>query len=242
MTVDSGDSCAPDGARGRPRHPALDGEPRASRAQRVRSVGLRAVRMELRVYESLWRMVARRPKIAPGATGFRYHGPVLTILIVFIALSTLEIPIVDLIVNRWPPVRIGFLILGIWGVTWMLGLLFAYFTRPHTVGPDGIRVREGMEIDLHVPWDDFASIEIMPTRVESVPGQRKPSRVFEEDGERICAIRIGSETNIEVRFERPLVLSLPGMSPRGGEHEVDALRFWADDPKALLAEVRAQLS
>lgn len=221
------------------RHPSTELEP--SRTRRSAAFAKRALLMELRVYESVWRMIARRPKIAPGAVGFRYHGQVQTILIVFIALSALEIPIVDLIVKRWPPVRIGFLILGIWGVTWMLGLLFAYFTRPHTVGPDGIRVREGMEIDLHVPWEDFASIELKSTRVENEPGKPKIGRVVDEDGDRVCAIRIGSQTNIEVRFEHPLTVRLPGLAPKGGEHRVDAMRFWADEPKELLAAVREHL-
>ena len=57
-----------------------------------------------------------------GASGFAYHSPVLTILMIFIVLSAIEIPIIDLIVHPWPWVRIPLLILGIWGVTWMIGL------------------------------------------------------------------------------------------------------------------------
>lgn len=209
---------------------------RPSRVRRGLDLAVRAVRMELRVYESLWRVVAQRPKIVAAGHGFGYHRPVLTILLVFLALSALEIPIVDLIVRRWPPVRIGFLILGIWGVTWMVGLLCAYFTRPHTVGPDGIRVREGLELDIPVTWDDFASIEVRRTTIDG-----KLGRVFDDDGERVCAIKVGSETNLEIRFEQPVVVRLPGLGPKGGEHTVDALRFWVDDPKALMAEVRAQL-
>jgi hypothetical protein len=86
------------------RHPV----PEATRRQRISSLAVRAVRIELRVYESLWRAAVRRPSIAAGARGFGYHRPVLTILLVFIGLSALEIPIVDLIVHRWTPVRIGF--------------------------------------------------------------------------------------------------------------------------------------
>lgn len=225
-----------------PRQPAAHTDRNASRSRRAADFAKRAVLMELRVYESVFRMIARRPKIPPGATGFRYHGQVLAILLVFIGLSALEIPIVDLIVRRWTPVRIGFLILGIWGVTWMLGLLFAYFTRPHTVGPDGIRVREGMEIDLHIPWDEVASVRLNATRLEVEPGEPKPGRVFDEDGARICAIRIGSQTNLELRFGRPLAIRLPGVAPKGGAHHVDALRFWADDPDAVLSAVRARLT
>jgi hypothetical protein len=214
------------------RHPV----PQATRRQRISSLAVRAVRIELRVYESLWRAAVRRPSIAAGARGFGYHRPVLTILLVFIGLSALEIPIVDLIVHRWTPVRIGFLALGIWGVTWMLGLLCAYFTRPHTVGPDGIRVREGLELELPVTWDDFASLELRPTTIEG-----KPGRVFDDGDDRVCAVKVGSQTNLEIRFERPTKLRLPGLAPKGGAHTVTVLRFWADDPRALLDAVRAQL-
>jgi hypothetical protein len=116
----------------------------------------------------------------------------------------------------------------------MAGLLCAYFTRPHTVGPDGIQVREGLELDIPVAWHDFASIEIRRLATEG-------PRVFDEDGERVCAIKVGNETNLEIRFERPVVVQLPGRRPKGGAHTVDVLRFWADDPKALMAQVGAHL-
>lgn len=208
---------------------------------RLRDLLRRALLMELRVYESLARFVGRRPKIAEGAEGFRYHRPVLTILIVFIVLSGVEIPIIDFIVHRWTPIRVGFLILGIWGLTWMFGLLCAYLTRPHTVGPEGIRVREGLETDLLVPWDDFASIRPHHTVAPTGDPQDKPRRVFEEDGEPVCAIRIGNETNLEIALEGPTRIVLPGRPPRGGAHEVTRIRFWADAPEDVLGAVRRQL-
>ncbi len=139
---------------------------------RLADLALRALRVEVRIYESLWRAIARRPSIPRGAQGFRYHRPVLTILVIFIVLSAIEIPILDLVVHRWLPLRIVFLVLGIWGLTWMLGLLCAYLTRPHTVGPEA---------------------------------------------------------------------RVPGLPPKGGEHEVTLLRFWADEPEALLEAVRDRL-
>lgn len=197
--------------------------------------------MELRIYESLWRVVSRRPKIAAGARGFHYHRPILTVLIIFIALSAIEIPILDLIVHRWAPVRITVLILGIWGLTWMLGLLCAYLTRPHTVGPEGIRVREGLETDIPVSWEDFASIRVHTTVAPSGDPENKPQRIFEEGEDRVCALRIGDETNLEIRLEGPTAVRLPGRPPKGGEHEVTLLRFWADEPEDVLEAVRRQL-
>lgn len=201
----------------------------------------RAARVELRIYESLWRAIAHRPRIAEHARGFRYHRPVLTVFIIFIVLSAVEIPIVDAIVHRWPPIRISFLIIGIWGLTWMIGVLCAYLTRPHTVGSEGIRVREGLELDIPVSWDDLASIRMHTTSSDPNDPKNKPKRVFEEDGERICAIRIGNETNLEIAFERPTILRLPGLPPKGGPHEVTMLRFLADDPQGVLDDARRQL-
>ena len=59
-------------------------------------------------------------------------------MIVFIAVSAVELMAVDLIVRRWPSVRIPLLVLSIWGLVWMLGFLFGMLTRPHAVGPEGI--------------------------------------------------------------------------------------------------------
>ncbi|HEX6364782.1 MAG TPA: hypothetical protein VF000_01425, partial [Agromyces sp.] len=104
---------------------SVDTRREASVWRRVGGFLKRALRLELSIYASIGRFVARRPAIPRGARGFSYHKPVLTVLIIFIVLSAVEIPIVDLIVHRWPAVRIPFLILGIWGVTWMFGLLCA---------------------------------------------------------------------------------------------------------------------
>ncbi|MBO1902618.1 hypothetical protein J4H92_11730 [Leucobacter weissii] len=206
----------------------------ASFGARLRDLARRALLMELRVYESLWRAIARRPKLAAGSMGFRYHRPVLTALIVFLVLSAVEIPIIDMIVHRWVPVRIGFLILGIWGLTWMVGLLCAYLTRPHAVGAEGIRVREGLELDLLAPWREVAEIRAHRTSRDPSDPDRERGRVFDEDGSRVCAIRIGNETNLEIVFERPFEAHLPGLPPKGGPQPIDRLRFWADDPDGLL--------
>ena len=215
----------------------------SARRHVITDLAVRAARMELRIYESLWRAVARRPKIDAGATGFAYHRPVLTILIIFMAVSAVEIPIIDAVVHRWTPVRIAFLVLGIWGLTWMIGLLCAYFTRPHTVGDDGIIVREGLEIEIPVSWEEFGAIRYAPLTQESIDptSTDKPGRVFQYEGERVGAIWVGSETNLAIEFEAPLEVDLPGRPPKGGGHAVDVLRFWADDPEALLAEVRRRL-
>lgn len=82
--------------------------------RRVAHLGRRAWRLEIHGYQSAYRLLFRRPRVPAGATGFSNHQPVLPILIVFIALSVVELVVVDVIVQRWPSVRLPLLVLGIW--------------------------------------------------------------------------------------------------------------------------------
>jgi len=184
---------------------------------------------ELRVYSSIARAIARRPAVPKGGTGVGYHRPVLTVLFIFIGLSAVEIPILDLIFHQWPAARITLLILGIWGVTWMVGLLCAMIMRPHSVGPDGIRVRSGLELDVPVGWADIASIAI-DRRIDEPKQPRVTGSEYAE--------RMQDETNIVIELERPVAIRLPGLAPKGGTHQVDRIRLWADDPRALLDAAR----
>ncbi|MGH3688884.1 MAG: hypothetical protein ACRDT7_01895 [Microbacterium sp.] len=218
----------------RPTSPALQPP---SRAARILSMLRRALHAEVRVYSSIGRAIARRPAVPAGGTGIGYHRPILTVLIVFIVLSAVEIPILDLIVHPWPAVRIPVLILGIWGLTWMVGLLCAMLLRPHAVAPDGIHVRSGLEIDVFVPWEQIASIAIS-RRVD----QPKQPRVTASDEGAEYAERMQDETNIDIELEQPVLIRLPGLAPRGGEHRVTRIRLWADEPRALLEAARPFLS
>lgn len=195
-------------------------------------IARRAWTMELGIYQSLYRFIFRRPRVPSGAVGFTYHRQVWTILMIFIGLSAFEIPILDLIVHRWPVVRIAILALGIWGLTWMIGLALGFVTRPHAVGPAGIRVRNGAETDLPLDWDDVESVRLAPQTDEA----RAPRVTVDEEGLRTLWMRMQNETNIEVALERPLTLRLPS-----GPETVDRVRFWVDEPKDFLAEVRRHI-
>ncbi|MET0932289.1 MAG: hypothetical protein ABWX56_01135, partial [Mycetocola sp.] len=130
--------------------------------QRFASLARRAWAMEVGIWQSLYRFVFRRPRVPTGAVGFSYHGQVWAILMIFIGLSAIEIPIIDLVVHPWPAVRIPLLVAGIWGLTWMIGLALGFITRPHAVGPAGIRVRSGAETDIGLAWDDVESVALSP--------------------------------------------------------------------------------
>lgn len=198
--------------------------------ERIGRAAKAAWRAESGVWLSLGRFLLRRPRVPAGASAFTYHSPVLTILVIFIVLSAIEIPILDLIVYRWPWVRIAVLVLGIWGLTWMIGLLLGFVTRPHAVGPAGIRARHGADIDVELPWAAVLSVE----RAKDVA--ERAARVRAEQHGRTLALRMQNETNILIVLERPVMARLGGT-----RHEIDAVRLWADDPKGFLTAVRTHI-
>ena len=200
---------------------------------RIRSLAVRAVRLELHMYASIGRAIARRPAVPAGAKGFRYDSTVLLLLGVIAVVSAVEVVALDLILRRWPPVRIPFLVLGIWGTVFGVGLFCAHVMRPHTVGPQGIRIRDGFDLDLGLDWAVIHSL-----RPKRRTYDTKPSRVIESDGSQLLVVPVSSETNVEITFEEPTTVRLPGHPPKGGDRTISGARLWVDDPKGFLTEVK----
>ncbi|WP_239065609.1 hypothetical protein [Microbacterium hibisci] len=203
---------------------------RLSPLGQVRRIARIAWRAEVGIWQSLYRWIFRRPRVPAGASGFAYHAPVFTILMIFIVLSAVEIPIIDLIAHPWPWVRIPLLVLGIWGLTWMIGLALSYVTRPHAVGPAGIRARLGADIDVDLPWDVVASVERSRDVAEKAP------KIREEAHGTTLSLRMANETNLLVALEKPVAVKLSGATV-----EIDAVRLWADDVDGFLDAVRTHI-
>jgi hypothetical protein len=187
----------------------------------------RVTAYEKAMWRGLYRWIARRPvELAPGDVAFGHAGPVKPIFAVFIVLSALEIPIFDLVISRlvpWPAVRYIALAAGAYGLVWMIGLLGALLTNPHVVGDAGIRVRNGTSVDVTIPWDAVASVR---HRYRSLPSSRA---IQAEDG--VLSLGTGGQTSVEVTLREPLTLPVH-------DDPVSEVRFYADDPKALVARTR----
>ncbi|MDO8383884.1 MAG: ATP-binding cassette domain-containing protein [Microbacterium sp.] len=207
--------------------PAPQPEPGRAKALFARGAGIEKI-----IYAAIGRAITRRPWKARDAHGFHYHSQSLTVLFIFIVLSAVEIVIIDLIVHQWLWLRIPLLIIGIWGLVWMTGLLCAHFMRPHTVGSEGIRIRDGLDMDAHVTWDDVYSVALHNRTYEP----KTPSIIDDQDG-RSLVMNITDHTNIEIVLERPTTITLPGLPPKGGEQVVDRVYLWTDQPKEFLAAV-----
>lgn len=201
---------------------------RRAAGQWVGYLARRAWFMEVRGYLAIWRFVARRPRVPDDARGFEYHQPVLPVLVVFVVVSAIEVAIVDVVVQRWPTIRIPLLVLGLWGLVWMVGLLCGMLTRPHVVAAEGIRARYGPEVDIALDWADIASVE----RRDRQRRGKEPALTRDADGA-TYHLRISDRTNIDITLDGPTQIVLP----RGVE-TVKTVAIWVDDPRGFLDEVR----
>lgn len=216
---------------------ARDAEPRRlgpnlRGADRLRHGIRRGTAMEAAGWRSIGRAISGRPRVPRGASGFTYDRPVRTILIVFLVLSAVETPIIDLLVHGIPWLRWPLMALGVWGVLTMLGMLLGYLTRPHAVGPDGIRVRHGGEVDIDLPWDVIASVR---RRRHSLSGAPQLSLTGSGDEQALNHV-IQDHAEIEITLERPTLLQLPQ-----GDVTVSTVRISVDDPAGFLDAVRTHI-
>jgi hypothetical protein len=200
----------------------------------VTVVGLlrKAVAFEVGMWRSLWRWVRRRPDVPAGADAFPYASAVTPVLWTFVVLSAIEIPLVDWLLP-WQSARIALLVVGVYGLLWMIGLLASMKVYPHSVGDVGLRVRSGSSIDVSVPWEEIAAVRV---RRRSVEGSR--TVVVEEGERRAVSVTVMSSTQVDVELRTPLVLPLARTHGR----PVTELRLAADDPAALVRRLRAGLA
>jgi hypothetical protein len=190
------------------------------------------VSLEIRMWASLFRWILRRPVCEPGATPFGYTRRVTPVVGVFIGLSAIEIPILDLVLP-WATVRVIADIIGGYGLVWMIGLMATLRVNPHVVGESGLRVRAGNGLDVTIPWDHIRAVQVNPRTVQ---GRDMPiERVDDED---ILSVSALKETNVDVAFRHRTILELP----KGDSEPLGGLRIAADEPAAMVAAISPYLA
>ncbi len=191
------------------------------------------VRLEIGIWRSLFLLAARRvPGRGPGVQTFPYAREVSPLLGAFIFVSALELVVVHLILP-WATIRTVLLVLSIWGLVWMIGFLASMRVFPHLLDERGLRLRYGTSVDVRVPWEAIASVTASR---RSLTSGRSVQLLGTDDGQAV-AVAVLKRTRVDVVLDGPTTLELPD-----GPAEVTAVRFDADDPKAVVAAVRDRLA
>lgn len=202
--------------------------------RRLPGLLLDALLYELSLYPSLARWLARRPDLPPGATSIGYSRLVAPMLWLWIFGSFAEVVAVEVVLRHvdkpWAAAaRVPLLVLGMWGVVWMLGMLASYRVRPHLLTDTELRARSGARTWLLLPLDAVGSTRAVE---HEVPGVIRSLHV---EGD-LVLVGAGSRTNLELVLTRPTTVSTSK-----GEATVTRVAIWVDEPRDVAAQLRPML-
>jgi hypothetical protein len=199
----------------------------------IADLARKAIALEINIWRSLYRWITRRrPGLEDGGEAFGYASAVTPILWAFIILSAIEIPVFHLLVP-WPTVRLIGLIIGAYGLVWMIGLLASMQVNRHIVGPTGVKVRSGLSLDFGIPRQAIAEVR---TRTRSLPSGKTIQ--YDEKDPGIAHITMSSQTNVDIVLREPTVLAIPKSDGR----PLTEVRIFADDPAAMVKYLRQWVS
>jgi hypothetical protein len=190
-----------------------------------------AVVFELNIYTSLLRWVLRRPSIPKGHRPMGYAQLVTPMMALWIFGSALELPLVHVLVP-WHGMRIALLVIGVWGLLWMLGLLAGLRSYPHLLGPDALRIRNGAVHDIAIPWDTVSEVT---TQDRSLPSSVWALQPQESEKGTHLNVAVSGRVNVHLAFRDPLAIRT-----RKGAMVVTGVSLWADAPREVAATIRRE--
>lgn len=209
---------------------------------RLGTAGLvrRLLAAEVAGYRSIGRWLRRRPAVPADHEPVGYSQIVGPMLWLFVFGSAVEVPVVHVLLHRWPAVQWPVTVVGVWSLVWMIGLLAALRTHPHLLGPAHLRVRAGATVDVAVPYDAVVAVV---TGERELPDSLKTVWAEEEtDGVGVWyAVGVAGRTNVQLRLARPLAVPAPGLRATG-EVGATTIGLWADDPRALRRALEERLA
>lgn len=182
------------------------------------------VRQEFRMLGALVDGIRRRRHAGPGDRVVAYVGRLRGILIAMIAISIVELAVVEFLVP-WAWLRWTLLILGVYGLIWVLGFAFSAQTRPHLVDAERLRLRMAVWADITVP---------LGTLSKAGPGGIASHDRDVEAGDGKLAVSVLGVTNMSLTFAEPVEVDCG----KAGRHAVRYVRFYADDQESATAAIR----
>lgn len=200
---------------------------------RMADLAREAVLLELALYRSLVRWVARRPDVPLGAEAVGYAQLVGPVLWLWIFGSATEVVVVEVVLRQidagWAQaLRLPLLVVGVWGVLWMLGMLASFRVRPHLLTGDRLLVRNGARTWVAVPLVCVASTRSVE---HELPGVIKS--LHHEDG--LLLVGVSSRTNLELALREPVLIETSS-----GPITADRIGLWVDEPHSVAGRLTGE--
>ncbi len=188
-----------------------------------------ALVFELNIYKSLLRWLLRRPSIPAGFEPVGYAQLATPMMGLWIFGSALELPLVHVLVP-WHGLRISLLVIGVWGLLWMLGALAGLRSYPHLLGDDMLRIRNGATHDIAIPWEAIAQVTTQDRSLPSSMWALQPQQT--EQGTHLN-VAVSGRVNVHLALRKQLRLNTSR-----GDMLVTGLSLWVDEPRAVAPRIR----
>ncbi|MGY6018728.1 hypothetical protein [Streptomyces spinosirectus] len=186
------------------------------------------LRHELRLLASLALWIARRTDGTDGTHGtdgkeaFGYARGQSLVMFGFAFVCVVETLTMSVLLRDYPAVHRIVLVLDVYTVLFVLGLHAASVVRPHVLGPDTLRIRRGVHVDLRVPVHHITAVR---RELRITPDGERP------DGE--LDLPVGSQTTITLELAEPVA----HFTFLGRRRDIRLVRFHADDAPALVQAI-----
>lgn len=198
----------------------------ATGAMRAVRIMRHPVAHEVRLLASIGRWVARRPHGIGRGRAFSYGRGQGAMMFGFGFVSVLESVCMAVLLRNHPAVHRVVFALDVYTLLLIVGMHAASVTRPHVLDDTGdeafLRIRRAAHVDVRVPLAAISSV-----RRELVTTHEK------RDGR--LDLAIGAQTTITLELSSPV----RHFTFLGRPKDVTLIRFHADEPEALVREIRA---
>jgi hypothetical protein len=129
----------------------------------------------------------------------------------------------------WHGVRISLLIVGVWGLLWMIGVLAGLRSYPHLLGSDMLRIRNGALHALAIPW---TAISHVTTEDRSLPSSMWVLQPQETDHGLHLNVAVSGRVNVHLILHEELAVRTTK-----GEMVVTGASLWVDEPREVSARI-----
>jgi hypothetical protein len=197
--------------------------------RRVFRMAEHALVFELNIYKSLLRWLLRRPSIPAGFEPVGYAHLATPVMALWIFGSALELPLVHVLVP-WHAVRIALLVIGVWGLLWMLGALAGLRSYPHLLGCDTLHIRSGAMHEIAIPLKAIARVT---TGDRSLPSSVWVLQPQETENGTHLNVAVSGRVNVHLALCEPLEVRT-----RKGHMLLTGVSLWADEPRPVAALLR----
>ncbi|MGH2598562.1 MAG: hypothetical protein ACRDJ9_04155 [Dehalococcoidia bacterium] len=188
----------------------------------------RIVVLEPRLWATLVRWVLRRTPRGESMFAYSKRSTLWMVLILVLVTAPVELLLIELLLS-WAWLRVLLLILGIYGVIWLLGIWASMSVLPHQVEQTDLRLRYGLLAEAQIPYEVIRSVEQERRRWTGL--RDGPHPVSEPDA---LAIAVGGQTAVVLRLDAPCTIE----RAFGRSLTASVIHVAVDDPERMAMKIQ----